>query len=89
MPYRYVEDFSSIDSNLWEVFDNISYKISRDFNILVGYHYDDYGNEIIEESHVGTNNFSGEFKFALRLLEQNTSYNPRVIFAKIRYIQIG
>ena len=68
MPYRYAEDFSSIDSNLWEVFDNISYKISRDFNISV-----DFGNGIFVDLQVGTNNFSDEFKFEL-LETQNQLY---------------
>ena len=68
LPYRYVEDFSSIDSNLWEVFDNISYKISRDFNISV-----DFGIGTFVELQVGTNNFSDEFKFEL-LETQNQLY---------------
>ena len=73
MPYRYVEDFSSIDSNLWEVFDNISYKISRDFNISLVTSYDNFGNDIFEELQVGANNFSDEFKFEL-LETQNQLY---------------
>ena len=73
MPYRYAENVSSIDSNLWEVFDNISYKISRDFNILVVTSYDYLGNENIEKLQVGANNFSDEFKFEL-LETQNQLY---------------
>ena len=68
LPYRHAEDFLSIDSNLWEVFDNISYKISRDFNISV-----DFGNGIFMDLQVGTNNFSDEFKFEL-LETQNQLY---------------